>query len=75
LGSPPYLHEGRLLTPENTVEFFNLISTQTNIARKGSVGGVPLRLIAEDKHPLNLGRDRILPKSSKNHENHIRKEL
>ncbi len=23
--SPPYLHDGRLLTLENTVEFFNLI--------------------------------------------------
>src|SRR5258706_5050335 len=25
-----------------------------------------------DKHPLNPGRDRMLPKSSQNHENHIR---
>jgi cytochrome c peroxidase len=24
--SPPYLHDGRLLTLEDTVEFFNLIS-------------------------------------------------
>jgi hypothetical protein len=23
--SPPYLHDGRLLTPEDTVEFFNLV--------------------------------------------------
>jgi hypothetical protein len=55
--------------------FFNLISAQTNIAGKGSVGGVPPRHMAGDKHPLNFGRDRISPKSSKNHENHIRKEL
>src|ERR1700724_3173207 len=26
-----------------------------------------------DKHPLNPGRDRMLPKSSQNHETHIRK--
>jgi cytochrome c peroxidase len=24
-GSPPYLHDGRLLTLEDTVEFFNLV--------------------------------------------------
>ena len=26
-----------------------------------------------DEHPLNAGRDRMVPKSSQNHENHIRK--
>ncbi len=29
--SPPYLHDGRLLTLEDTVEFFNLL-TGTNLA-------------------------------------------
>jgi cytochrome c peroxidase len=33
--SPPYLHDGRLLTLEDTVEFFNLIlETQLNTAEK-----------------------------------------
>jgi cytochrome c peroxidase len=36
--SPPYLHDGRLLTLEDTVEFFNLI--------------LELRLTAEEKHDL-----------------------
>jgi hypothetical protein len=35
MGSPPDLHEERLLSLEKTVEFFDLISTQTNIAQKG----------------------------------------
>jgi cytochrome c peroxidase len=33
--SPPYLHDGRLLTLEDTVEYFNLISgTQLNAKEK-----------------------------------------
>jgi cytochrome c peroxidase len=31
--SPPYLHEGRCLTLEDTVEFFNLV-LQTNLSRE-----------------------------------------
>src|SRR3984893_5118195 len=36
--SPPYLHDGRLLTPEDTVEFFNLV--------------LELQLTPEEKHDL-----------------------
>ncbi len=36
--SPPYLHDGRLLTLDDTVEFFNLI--------------LELKLTAEEKHDL-----------------------
>jgi len=36
--SPPYLHDGRLLTLEDTVEFFNLIQgTQLNAEEKASL--------------------------------------
>jgi hypothetical protein len=35
MGSPPDLREERLLSLEKTVEFFDLISTQTHIAQKG----------------------------------------
>jgi cytochrome c peroxidase len=31
--SPPYLHDGRLLTLEDTVEFFNLIQ-QTKLSKE-----------------------------------------
>jgi cytochrome c peroxidase len=37
-GSPPYLHDGRLLTLEDTVEFFNLV--------------LGTRLTAEEKQDL-----------------------
>jgi cytochrome c peroxidase len=36
--SPPYLHDGRLLTLEDTVEFFNLV--------------LELKLTPEEKHNL-----------------------
>src|SRR3977135_3922623 len=36
--SPPYMHDGRLLTLEDTVEFFNLV--------------LPLRWAKEEKHDL-----------------------
>jgi len=40
--SPPYLHDGRLLTLEDTVEFFNLIlSTRLTEAEKKDLGGLP----------------------------------
>ena len=36
--SPPYLHDGRLLTLEDTVEFFNLIlATKLSVAEKGDL--------------------------------------
>ena len=36
--SPPYLHDGRLLTLEDTVEFFNLIlGTQLSVEEKGDL--------------------------------------
>ncbi len=36
--SPPYLHDGRLLTLEDTVEFFNLIlETKLNVAEKSDL--------------------------------------
>jgi cytochrome c peroxidase len=36
--SPPYLHDGRLLTLEDTVEFFNLIlQTKLTAAEKGDL--------------------------------------
>jgi cytochrome c peroxidase len=36
--SPPYLHDGRLLTLEDTVEFFNLIlGTKLSAAEKGDL--------------------------------------
>jgi hypothetical protein len=47
--NPPYLHDERLLTMEDTVEFFNLI-LGTNLAitaGKGRLGRVP---------PLLMGR-------------------
>jgi cytochrome c peroxidase len=31
--SPPYLHDGRLLTLEDTVEFFNIV-TDVNLTQK-----------------------------------------
>ena len=40
--SPPYLHDGRLLTLEDTVEFFNLV-LETKLTERGEEGpgGVP----------------------------------
>ncbi len=39
--SPPYLHDGRLLTLEDTVEFFNLVlRSEAHPARKGRPGSV-----------------------------------
>jgi len=36
--SPPYLHDGRLLTLEDTVEFFNLIlETKLTAAEKADI--------------------------------------
>ena len=36
--SPPYLHDGRLLTLEDTVEFFNLIlGTKLSAEEKGDL--------------------------------------
>ena len=36
--SPPYLHDGRLLTLEDTVEFFNLVlETKLSAAEKADV--------------------------------------
>ena len=36
--SPPYLHDGRLLTLEDTVEFFNLIlETQLSAQEQGDL--------------------------------------
>jgi cytochrome c peroxidase len=36
--SPPYLHDGRLLTLEDTVEFFNLIlETKLSAAEKADL--------------------------------------
>ena len=36
--SPPYLHDGRLLTLEDTVEFFNLVlETKLTAAEKADV--------------------------------------
>ena len=32
--SPPYMHDGRLLTLEDTVEFFNLISESALTAQE-----------------------------------------
>ena len=34
--SPPYMHDGRLLTLEDTVEFFNLISEAGLTAQEGN---------------------------------------
>ena len=40
--SPPYFHDGRLLTLEDTVEFFNLIlETKLTPRRRRRPGGVP----------------------------------
>ena len=40
--SPPYLHDGRLLTLEDTVEFFNLVlETKLTARGEGGPGGVP----------------------------------
>jgi hypothetical protein len=46
--SPTYLHEGRLLTLEDTVEFFNLIlgAKTLGVGKEGS-GGV-------SAHPVSL---------------------
>ena len=39
--SPPYLHDGRLLTLEDTVEFFNLVlGNQADGAGKGGRRGI-----------------------------------
>jgi len=47
--SPPYLHDGRLLTLEDTIEFFNLILAQ--IERAGEEGslGVHANIVAKSK--------------------------
>jgi cytochrome c peroxidase len=45
--TPPYLHDGRLLTLADTVEFFNLIlGTQLTAGREAGPRGVPTRAIA-----------------------------
>ena len=39
--SPPYLHDGRLLTLEDTVEFFSLVlELESECAREEGSGGV-----------------------------------
>jgi len=44
--TPPYLHDGRLLTIEDTVEFFNLIlETQLSSQEKFGLGRFPSDLI------------------------------
>ena len=45
--SPPYLHDGRLLTLEDTVEFFNLVlGTKLTNAREAGPGRVPAGSVA-----------------------------
>jgi hypothetical protein len=44
--SPPYLHDDRLLTLEDTVEFFNLVlgarrGNETRVSRQGEKPGTP----------------------------------
>jgi len=42
--TPPYLHDGRLLTLDDTVEFFNLIlGTQLTADERSRTRGVPTR--------------------------------
>ena len=45
--SPPYLHDGRLLTLEDTVEFFNLIFETQLGPSSGCAGITPPSLIYE----------------------------
>ena len=40
--SPPYMHDGRLLTLEDTVEFFNLIQETTQARQRGESGSCGL---------------------------------
>jgi len=56
--NPPYLHDERLLTLEDTVEFFNMIlGTNLTPQEKEGLGGLPPRLIAARRHPDVVGRD------------------
>ena len=48
--SPPYLHDGRLLTLEDTVEFFNLI-LETQAGRRGKEGSGGVLAGAVTKQP------------------------
>ena len=44
--SPPYLHDGRLLTLEDTVEFFNLVlGTKLDPAGEAGSGALPAGFI------------------------------
>ena len=43
--SPPYLHDGRLLTLEDTVEFFNIVlELRLSVAEKADIVAYLLRL-------------------------------
>ena len=53
--SPPYFHDGRLLTLEDTVEFFNLIlETQLTARGEGPAGGV-LAAVVSHRQSDGLG--------------------
>ena len=48
--SPPYLHDDRLLTLEDTVEFFNLVlELKLTDAGEDGPGGVPARAVARSR--------------------------
>ena len=69
--SPPYLHDGRLLTLEDTVEFFNLIletrlSTEEKLdlvaflRRESSIGTVSGRRMIAWRHASISMRDLVM---------------
>ncbi len=61
--SPPYLHDGRLLTLEDTIEFFNLIlGTRLSESEKKRPAGLPLRPLrarCRQKLPASSGTARV----------------
>ena len=57
--SPPYLHDGRCLTLEDTVEFFNLVLALHLTPRKARSGGLhagPVRARARGRQPSEASR-------------------
>ena len=57
--SPPYLHDDRLLTLEDTVEFFNLVLGRSlSAAGKEGPGGVPARPVGSRSSGTHAGEVR-----------------
>jgi hypothetical protein len=47
MDTPPYMHGGRLLTPDDTVEYFNLVSGLKLTDQEKKPGCVYVRFVAE----------------------------